>query len=403
MVLSRCRSQSWREILKCKQTGRCDKIAHGRLGEMNRRAGPANLWEPRETLGTNGTMKKNTTTQIRWLAVSTLLGAAAIGFAQTANLNPATLRSNALQTMAILPDKAPGAEKDSAVLVSLGKELYFEKRLSKNSSQSCNTCHVVDGGRAGVDNEPTSPGAFGKRGDRNSPTVFNAALHIAQFWDGRAPDLKEQAKGPILNPVEMAMASEAEVLERLKADKSYPAKFKAAFAGEAEPINYENVAKAIAAFERTLISRDRFDDFLKGKDSALTHAELKGLDTFLKTGCTTCHNGPLLGGNSYRKVGVMKPYANQTDVGRAAVTKEDDDKFLFKVPSLRNIAATHPYFHDGKIATLHEAVRTMAHLQLGLQLSADQEADLVAFLKALTGKGINASAAAGKPAPPSKS
>ena len=351
----------------------------------------------------NGTMKRHTMTPIRWLTISALFGAAAGGFAQNTTLNPATLRSNALQTMAILPDKAPGADKDSAVLVSLGKELYFEKRLSKNNSQSCNTCHVVDGGRAGVDNEPTSPGAFGKRGDRNSPTVFNAALHIAQFWDGRAPDLKEQAKGPILNPVEMAMASEAEVLERLKADKSYPAKFKAAFTGEAELINYENVAKAIAAFERTLITRDRFDDFLKGQDHALTSAELKGLDTFLKTGCTACHNGPLLGGNSYQKVGLIKPYANQTDPGRAAVTKDDDDKFKFKVPSLRNIAATHPYFHDGKITTLHEAVRTMANLQLGLQLTAEQEADLVTFLKTLTGKGINDSAATGKPATRTKS
>lgn len=372
------------------------------MDAINHRAGPPIFWELWEQME-NGIMKNHSTTQIRCLAAGVLLSAAAAGFAQNASLNPATLRSNALQTMAILPDKAPGAEKDSAALVRLGKELYFEKRLSKNSSQSCNTCHVVDGGRAGVDNEPTSLGAFGQRGGRNSPTTFNAALHIAQFWDGRAPDLKEQAKGPILNPVEMAMANEAEVLERLKADKGYPAKFKAAFAGETEPINYENVAKAIAAFERTLISRDRFDDFLKGKDSALILAELKGLDTFLKTGCTTCHNGPLLGGNSYRKVGVMKPYTNQTDVGRAAVTKEDDDKFLFKVPSLRNIAATHPYFHDGKITTLHEAVRTMASLQLGLQLTAEQEADLVVFLKTLTGKGINASAAGGTPAKRTKS
>jgi cytochrome c peroxidase len=290
--------------------------------------------------------------------------------------------------LAALPDKAPGAELDSPALVNLGKQLYFEKRLSKNGSQSCNTCHAVDEGRAGVDNEPTSPGAFGKRGDRNSPTVFNAALHLAQFWDGRAADLKEQAKGPILNPVEMAMSSEPEVLERLKADKSYPGQFQAAFAGETDPINFENVAKAVAAFERTLLTRDRFDDFLKGQDSALTKAELKGLHTFLTTGCTTCHHGPLLGGNSYQKVGLIKPYENQTDVGRAAVTKDDDDKFKFKVPTLRNIAATHPYFHDGKISTLHEAVRKMAELQFGLELSKEQETDLVAFLQTLTGKGI---------------
>ena len=317
--------------------------------------------------------------------------------AQTTTPSPATLRSNALQMLAPLPEKAPGAEKDSAALVRLGRELYFEKRLSKNGTQSCNTCHVVDGGGAGVDNEATSPGAFGKRGDRNSPTTFNAALHLAQFWDGRAPDLMEQAKGPILNPVEMAMSSEPEVLERLKTDKAYPAKFKSAFGGESDPINYENVAKAIAAFERTLLTRDRFDDFLKGQDQALTTTELKGLNTFLTTGCTACHTGPLLGGNTYQKMGLIKPYANQTDVGRAAVTKDDDDKFKFKVPTLRNIAATHPYFHDGKISTLHEAVRTMANLQLGVQLTPEQEADLVAFLQTLTGKGIKTAAATGSP------
>lgn len=305
--------------------------------------------------------------------------------AQPAAPNPAALRTNALRIIKPIPDKIPGAEQDTAVLVKLGRELYFEKRLSKNGTQSCNTCHAVDGGRAGVDNEPTSAGAFGKRGDRNSPTVFNAALHMAQFWDGRAPDLKEQAKGPILNPIEMAMASEAEVLERLKADKSYPAQFQAAFPGTSEAITYENIATAIAAFERTLVTHDRLDEYLKGKDDALTAAELRGLDTFLKAGCTTCHTGPLLGGNSYQKSGLIKPYVNQGDEGRAAVTKDEDDKYKFKVPSLRNIAVTHPYFHDGKIATLHEAVRQMADMQLGLQLTQEQEADLVAFLKALTG------------------
>ncbi len=328
------------------------------------------------------------------LAAVTLFTSLNLGLAQTPVLNPATVRTNALLPLSPIPDKIPGADKDTTVLVSLGKELYFEKRLSKNGTQSCNTCHAVDGGRAGVDNEPTSPGAFGKRGDRNSPTVFNAALHMAQFWDGRAPDLKEQAKGPILNPVEMAMSSEPEVLERLKADKNYPQKFKTAFSGEGDPINYENVAKAIAAFERTLITRDRLDDFLKGQDDALTTAELRGLNSFLTAGCTACHNGPLLGGNTYQKSGLLKPYANQGDLGRAAVTKDDDDKFKFKVPSLRNIAVTHPYFHDGKVSTLHEAVRQMGEIQLGKVFTKEEEADLVAFLKALTGKELQSAATA---------
>jgi cytochrome c peroxidase len=282
----------------------------------------------------------------------------------------------------------PGAEQDSAALIELGRRLYFEKKLSKNGTQSCNTCHAIEDGRAGVDNEATSPGAFGKRGDRNSPTTLNAGFHMAQFWDGRSPDLRDQAKGPILNPVEMAMASEPEVLERLKSDREYPILFQAAFPGAAAPLTYENLAGAIAAFERTLITRDRFDDFLNGKDDALTAAELRGLNTFLNTGCTACHNGPLLGGTSYQKMGLVHGYDNETDVGRASVTKAEDDKFKFKVPTLRNVAATHPYFHDGRVTPLPEAVRLMGHLQLGLELSVEQQADLVAFLQALTGKGI---------------
>lgn len=302
------------------------------------------------------------------------------------------LRIQAQKIFSPLPNSAPGADKDTPELVQLGKKLFFEKRLSKNNTQSCNTCHVVDGGRAGVDNEPTSPGAFGKRGDRNSPTVFNAALHLSQFWDGRAENLKEQAKGPILNPGEMAMPSEHEVLARLEQIPEYPALFKKAFAGDGEPIRYDNLARAIAAFERTLITHDRFDDFLKGQDDALTSAELRGLSTFIKTGCTTCHNGPLLGGNAYQKSGLVKPYPHQKDEGRASVTKDSEDRFKFKVPSLRNIAATHPYFHDGQVSSLHEAVRTMADIQLGARLTLDQESDVVSFLDSLTGKAIKAKA-----------
>lgn len=328
------------------------------------------------------------------LAAAALLAGLCSGVAQTPSPDPVALRTDALATLSPIPDHIPGAEKDTVALVDLGRKLYFEKRLSKNGTQSCNTCHAVDGGRAGVDNEPTSPGAFGKRGDRNSPTTFNAALHMAQFWDGRAPDLKEQAKGPILNPVEMAMSSESEVIERLNADPEYSQIFTAAFAGENAPINYENVARAIAAFERTLITRDRLDDFLKGQDNALSPAEQRGLHTFLTVGCASCHNGPLLGGGSYQKMGLIKPYDNVEDVGRAAVTKDDDDKFKFKVPTLRNIAVTHPYFHDGKVASLHEAVRKMADLQLGAPLTTGQEADLVSFLRALTGKSLHSAAAA---------
>lgn len=300
--------------------------------------------------------------------------------------DPEQLRQTALAVIEPLPDRMPGAELDTKAQIQLGEKLFFEKRLSVNNTISCNSCHAVDNNRGGVDNEPTSPGAFGKRGGRNSPTVLNAGFHMAQFWDGRAATLADQAKGPVLNPVEMAMPDEKIVVERLRQDKQYPKLFAKAFPDDANPINYDSVAHAIAAYERTLITRDRFDDFLKGRNQALTPLEQKGLDTFLTVGCTTCHNGPVLGGNSYQKVGLVEPYENTEDIGRAVVTENDDDKFKFKVPSLRNIALTGPYFHDGAVAELSDAVEKMAWMQLGQKLSDDQTEALVAFLGSLTDK-----------------
>ena len=299
---------------------------------------------------------------------------------------PGALRTKAKEFLAPLPDKMPGAEKDTKELIRLGERLYFEKRLSLNEQMSCNDCHLVDKDRAGVDNEPTSLGVHGKRGDRNSPTTLNAGFHFAQFWDGRAKDLEEQAQGPVLNPVEMAMPDQPTVVKRLTADKEYPALFKAAFPGQEQPISYENFARAVAAFERTLITRDRFDDFMKGDDKALTEQELRGLNLFLTTGCTTCHTGPTIGGNMYQKIGLLHPYANTTDKGRITVTQEEWDEFRFKVPSLRNVALTWPYFHDGKVADLDTAIREMAYMQLDKKLTDVEVADLKAFLVALSDK-----------------
>jgi len=302
----------------------------------------------------------------------------------------AKIRADAKTVLAVLPDRMPGAEKDTPQRVELGRKLYFEKKLSMNESQSCNTCHDIEGGKAGVDNEPTSAGAFGKRGDRNSPTVLNAGFHVAQCWDGRAQDLKEQAKGPVLNPVEMAMPDEAEVIRRLNADAEYPKLFAAAFPAIQPAITYDHVAEAIAAFERTLKTDDRLDDFLRGDDRALNGQELQGLALFLETGCTVCHYGPTLGGLVYHKAGLIKPYENTEDLGRYTVTKDEDDKFKFKVPSLRNVALTGPYFHDGRIQTLDLAVVKMADMQLGRQLTADETALLRAFLGALSDKKLAA-------------
>ncbi len=304
--------------------------------------------------------------------------------------DPVALRAQAREFLEPIPAKAPGAEKDTPALIALGEKLYFEKKLSLNQKMSCNDCHMVDEGRAGVDNDETSLGVHGKRGERNSPTVLNAALHFVQFWDGRAKDLEEQAKGPVLNPVEMAMPDEAEVVRRITGDKEYAGLFQAVFSGQDKPISYDNFAKAVAAFERTLLTRDRFDDFLKGDDKALSAQELSGLNLFLTTGCTTCHTGPAIGGNMYQKIGVMHAYTNTTDKGRMAITTEEWDEYRFKVPSLRNIALTWPYFHDGKAADLDTAIRQMAWMQLDKKLTDAEVADLKAFLTSLSGKGRKA-------------
>ena len=279
----------------------------------------------------------------------------------------------------------PASENDTPARVELGRKLYFEKKLSKDQSISCNSCHLLDKFQGGVDNEPTSSGVGGQHGDRNSPTTLNAGFNLAQFWDGRAPNLKEQAKGPVLNPVEMSMPDEATVVSRLKTDSAYPALFARAFPEASEKITYDTMAEAIAAFERTLITHDRFDDFQRGDDKALTTRELAGLNLVMTLGCTTCHVGPTIGGNSYQKVGLIHPY-DTTDIGRAKITQEDSDRMKFKVPNLRNVALTAPYFHDGKITDLKEAVTKMAYHQLDKKLTADEADSIVAFLSALTDK-----------------
>jgi cytochrome c peroxidase len=283
-----------------------------------------------------------------------------------------------------LPEVAASAENPiTPQKVALGRRLYLDTRLSKDETISCNSCHNLK--TFGVDNEPTSPGHKGQRGGRNSPSSFNAALHATQFWDGRAATVEKQALGPILNPGEMAMPSEAAVIERLKKDKTYPAEFAAAFPAEKDPLTYANVGNAIGAFERTLITPSRLDDFLKGDDKALTSEEKKGAQLFVQTGCTACHNGAGVGGMMFQKLGLVKPYPT-TDMGRFEVTKNDADKMMFKVPSLRNVAKTGPYFHDGSVKTLEEAVSKMAEYQLGRQLTPEQVNEIVIFLNALTAK-----------------
>jgi len=317
-----------------------------------------------------------------WIIISTLLLATTPVFAADAD----RLISRANRIFSPLPDTMPGSENDTPERIALGKKLYFEKRLSINDTQSCASCHLLDDGFAGVDNLPTSPGAKGEFGTRNSPTVLNAGLQDSQFWDGRAEDLVEQAKGPILNPVEMGMPDEQTVEKKVRGITEYKKAFAAAFPGDEPAITYQNIAEAIAAFERTLITPARFDDFMKGDAEALSAAEQRGLEAFIKIDCKTCHDGTLVGGETYEPLGKENPYENQADQGMYTVTKDENDRMFFKVAPLRNVALTAPYFHDGKIQTLDEAVRKMGKLQLDEDLTDQQVSDITSFLKALTDK-----------------
>jgi cytochrome c peroxidase len=274
------------------------------------------------------------------------------------------------------------ARVESPAKVELGKKLFFDPRLSKSGFISCNSCHNLSMG--GSDNLRTSIGDRWQQGPINSPTVLNSAMNVAQFWDGRAKDLKEQAGGPIANPGEMAFTHEL-AIEVLQSIPQYVADFKTAYG--TEKITIDEVTDAIAAFEETLVTpNSRFDQWLKGDEGALTAQEKAGYDLFNNSGCVACHNGPNLGGNSFQKMGIVEPYQSASSAeGRVAVTGQDADRFNFKVPTLRNVELTYPYFHDGAADTLGEAVDLMGRLQLGKQFTADENAQIVAFLKTLTG------------------
>jgi cytochrome c peroxidase len=300
------------------------------------------------------------------------------------------LRTKAKALFGSLPEvmESP-TRKLSPEKIELGHKLYFDTRLSRGQELSCASCHDLNGYGADTRPEAIEKGrSFGHRkqfGERNSPSTYNAALHVAQFWDGRASDVEEQAKGPILNPVEMTMADETSVVSVLKSIPGYEPLFKAAFPELPDPISYETMAQAIGAYERTLVTRDRFDKFLAGDDAALGPKEQQGLSDFIDSGCMACHLGPGIGGGMYQKLGLLKPYATN-DVGREAITKNPGDKHFFKVPSLRNVAKTAPYFHDGSIKTLPEAVAIMAEYQTpGGKLSDEKVKSIVTFLEALTG------------------
>ncbi len=267
--------------------------------------------------------------------------------------------------------------------VELGKKLYFDPRLSISGFISCNSCHNLSMG--GTDNLKTSIGHKWAQGPINAPTVLNSSLNLAQFWDGRAKDLKEQAGGPIANPGEMA-SNHTLAVEVLQSIPGYVREFQLVFGSD--KIDIDKVTQAIAEFEKTLVTpNSRFDQWLLGKKDALTEEELAGYELFKSSGCTSCHNGPAVGGNSFQKMGVVEPYKTSNKAeGLAAVTGKDADRFKFKVPTLRNVELTYPYFHDGEAETLTEAVDVMGRLQLGKKFTKEENAKIVAFLKTLTGE-----------------
>ena len=290
----------------------------------------------------------------------------------------------ALSFFATLPAAMPGSEKDTPAQIQLGKKLYFETSMSINNSQSCNSCHNIINNAPGVDHLKVSFGASGVAGTRNAPTTWNAGLQVAQFWDGRAETLEQQAMFPVLNPVEMAMPSEAEVIKRLT-EHGYLKDFNNAFPdnAEASPVNINNISRALAAFQRTLISTDRFDDYLAGNNAAINDEERAGLALFIEKGCVACHNGPLLGGQLFMKMGIIHPYPNKIDKGIALITKKPGDNYFFKVPSLRNVINTAPYFHDGAAATIEQAIKDTGWHQLGISLSEEEVLSIKQFFNTL--------------------
>jgi cytochrome c peroxidase len=266
--------------------------------------------------------------------------------------------------------------------VELGRKLFFDRRLSKSGFLACNSCHNLSMG--GTDNIKTSIGHNWQQGPINAPTVLNSSMNFAQFWDGRAADLKEQAGGPIASQMEMAFTHTL-VIEVLVSIPQYVIEFKQVF--DTNNINIDHVTQAIAEFEKTLVTpNSRFDQWLLGNGDALTEDEVAGYQLFKQSGCIICHNGAAVGGNSFQKMGVIEPYKTKSpSEGLGAVTGNESDRFKFKVPTLRNVELTYPYFHDGEAETLTEAVNGMGRLQLGKEFTQDENALIVSFLKTLTG------------------
>jgi cytochrome c peroxidase len=302
----------------------------------------------------------------------------------------AELISKAKAIFGPLPASMPSPDNPiTPEKVKLGNMLFWESRISVDRTISCAKCHPLS--LYAVDGLRKSLGNNCKENPRNDPTVLNAASQISEHWIGNRTSVEDQAKQALIGPPSFGMPNYESVEIILKSMKGYAAMFREAFPNEKDPVTVDNFAKAVGAFERTLVTPGPFDDFMQGNAAALTAQQKRGLTTFMNTGCLTCHFGPYVGGQMYQKFGVFEPYAKYTksqsiDEGRFVVTKNPSDKFVFKVPVLRNVAETPPYFHDGSVDKLTDAVEIMAKIQLAKNLTKEQAADIAAFLSSLTGK-----------------
>lgn len=271
--------------------------------------------------------------------------------------------------------------------VDLGKKLFFDKTLSKSGAISCNSCHNL--GTFGVDNKVFSIGDNKELNVRNSPSVIYASLNAMQFWDGHAKTLEEQAVESLLNPVQNGIPDAAFLEKKLRAIPEYQTLFKNVYPNDAEPITFVNITNAISAFERQLVPKSKFDDYLDGNENALNEQEKKGLNAFMDNGCTTCHSGVAVGGQLMQKLGLYGEYSKLTnskkvDMGLYERTKKEGDQFMFKVPNLRNVEKTYPYLHDGSVTSLKETIKIMGKLQVNKDISDADANDIEAFLKTLT-------------------
>jgi cytochrome c peroxidase len=325
----------------------------------------------------------------RWWAIAAVAVSGAAAVTALPWALPALRRSGEIDTERLasfnpLPQRSLDEGTNPVVdeRIRLGRKLFYDARLSKSGGLSCNTCHPLD--RYGADGKKTSMGVGDHQLTRNTPSVYNSAAYSTLMWDGRHETLVAQAGGVLTSPQEMGM-TEAQVVHVLKTIPAYGESFAKAFPGEQEAVNFHNVLEAIAAFESTLFTRGRWDGFLEGDKTTLTDEEKHGFNLFIDVGCVSCHFGPNIGAMMFQKLGLVKAWPDSRDRGRYEVTKRDLDWMVFRVPSLRNVAMTGPYFHDGSISSLDEAVRIMSRHQIGKELTNAEVKAIVSWLRCLTG------------------